>query len=118
MAKTDGKTFKEFWNEEWPAYINDGIEMEVYVEDEEISVNGVPIDNDFNNDEILDSDIIGIKDGIVYGVAPPEREPSVESYFKKWLKKKNTSKILIECDKKNEDSVKKELKNIKGIKIL
>jgi hypothetical protein len=113
-VKTNGAELKAFfddqeywgatgWYEETEFFINKSDEPEY-----EIDPN-----------EVAPSDMILMVGGIYYpsSTATTEEGVSLESFFRRWRKKQNTTTLVVECSKDHEDAVKTAIK-MAGGKIL
>lgn len=101
-TKTSGAEIKRFYcdPEFWP---EDG--DDTYHDDEEIIVDGKPMDTDQEIQNIPDSAVVTIAGGIVFSKKWDGDEPSFETYFKRWKKKQSTVSVIVECDVSKRDSV-------------
>ena len=86
-VKTTGAEFKRFYND--PAFWPKG----AWHEDDEILADGEEPDI---LDEIPGNAVVSITGGIVFGIEG--KEPSLESWFKKWKKTQTTVLFVVECD--------------------
>lgn len=96
MIKTNGYEFKRFYNDDsaWP--------KDAWHEDQTLIVNGdewtqgVP--------EIPDTAVVNLIGGVVYGL-PNGSVVSMETHFRNWRKRQNTSRIVVEYDTSKHDEV-------------
>ena len=108
-VKTTGAELKQFYldNAYWP----DG----AWHEDEDIEVNGSPLSEDSSIEEVPDDAVVKITGGAVIGLPGYENEgPTFEGYFKKWRKAQNTVTFVVECDKKDVDVLKTNIRTFGG----
>lgn len=98
-AKTTGAQFKRFYDDPnwWAA---DG---SVWHEDADILVDGTAVGADFDPSQVPDSAVISISGGAVFGV---EGEPSLEAFFKRWLRKQETVVLVVEVTTSTADAVR------------
>lgn len=101
-TKTSGAEIKRFYNdpEFWPE--DDG---DTYHDDEEIAVDGKPMDAGHGIEDIPDSAVVTIAGGMVFSKKWDGDEPSFETYFKRWKKKQATVSVIVECDVSKRDAV-------------
>jgi hypothetical protein len=101
-TKTTGAEIKRFYADPafWP---EDG--GDTYHDDEEVRVDGVPLDPDKGIAEIPDTAVVTIAGGIVFSPKWDGNEPSFETYFKRWRKAQSTVSIIVECDVSKRDAV-------------
>jgi len=101
-TKTTGAEIKRFYcdPEFWP---EDG--GDTYHDDEEVSVNGKPMDRDQGIESIPDAAVVTVSGGVVFSKKWDGDEPSFETYFKRWKKKQNTVSVIVECDLAKRDAV-------------
>lgn len=99
-AKTTGAEFKRFYTDPnfWPQDDDN-----TYHAEENVSVNGVVIEGDYEN--IPDDALVTIEGGIVFGPQWSDNEPSFETYFKRWRKQQSTIVIMVEVDRSKEESL-------------
>ena len=98
-VKTTGAEFKRFYND------NSWWTQDMWHEDEEMTVNGFPRDDDIDLLAIPDDAIITVSGGVVLGL-PNDEQPTLETHFRRWKKKQDRVSIVIECDKDDVDAVK------------
>jgi len=70
-------------------------------------VNDVEQPEGIDTDQLLDTDTVKIEGGVVFGEVVGPKEPSLESYFKRWKKEQTTTAFLVECDIAMVEAVKK-----------
>lgn len=94
-TKTTGAAFKRFYNDKkfWP---NDS--GDTYHDDAVLTVDGDIQEGGIDTDSLYDAAVVTIEGGFVYGPALAGKEPSLETYFKRWLKTQTTASFLVECD--------------------
>jgi len=97
-VKTTGAEWKRYYSdpEQWPAG--------AWHEDTYITIDG-EYDDDADLADVADSASIVITGGI-YLTPSGHKAISLESHFKRWLKKQGTVSIAVECDKADYESVK------------
>lgn len=102
-TKTTGAELQRFYGdpEFWPP--DDGA---TWHEDELITVNGVPLSYEDSIKDIAGDAVVTVSGGVVYSKEFDGKEPSFESYFRRWRKKQTTAVIIVECDVANADTVK------------
>lgn len=102
-TKTTGAEFKRFYNDKkfWPD--DDG---GTYHDDAVLKVDGEIQEDGIDTDTLADTAAVTIEGGFVCGPSLNGREPSLETYFKRWLKTQTTASFLVECDAKVIDAVK------------
>lgn len=107
--KCTGKQWKEFYlNEElWP----DG----VWHEDESVTINGQVVGDEFNLEAVADTDVVNVSGGIVLGINEG-KEPSLETYLKRWLKMQSTISIVFDIPKEKEKIVRDAVKAALALK--
>lgn len=101
-TKTTGAEFKRFYNDKkfWP---DDG---DTYHDDAVLTVDGKVQVDGVDADTLADAAVVTIEGGFVCGPALMGEEPSLEAYFKRWLKTQTTASFLVECDASMLDAVK------------
>jgi len=113
-TKTTGAEFKAFIQDE--AYWTG----DAYFEDELLLINGVPHHDDCDLDytSIEDAASITIEGGVVHDSPnwAGKDAPSLESFFKRWKKQRETQTLVIEFNKSRFGEVKEALKGL-GITI-
>lgn len=97
-VKTTGAELMRFYNDDtfWP--------KDAYHEDAIITVNGVEQPDGVG--EVKDTDEITIAGGYVMDLNDGKREPSLESFFKRWKKQQSIGTFLVECELENIEAVK------------
>lgn len=85
---------------QWNAFVRNPWPEDWWVDDEEITVNGVPTKDPA---DIKDTDVIQVTGGYVSGVANEEGEEAVlhsfERLIRKWLKEQTTASLSVTCQK-------------------
>lgn len=109
-TKTSGAEFKRFYADEtiWP----EG----TWHDDVIFTVNGED-PGDFDMATVADTDMVTMEGGVVQGGPYDGKEPSIETLFKRWLKKQNTVTLAIEFDASLRDQVLTALKSA-GAKVI
>lgn len=59
---------------------------------------------DFDKD-LKPTDIVSVSGGVVFGKVVGAKEPSVETYLKRWLKTQTTTTIVVDCPKEKLDAI-------------
>ena len=118
-AKCTGAEFKRFYTD--PAFwvepknaAGDPNEEYTYHDDAVFLLNGKETDEEFDPDNVADADIVSVEGGIVYGAVVGPKEPTLESYLRRWLKDQKTTSFLVECDKTKLEAVKAAIKAAGG----
>lgn len=106
-VKTTGAEFKRFYND--PEFWPDG----AWHEDECVSINGEDWSGSDSYNDVPDDATVRLEDGIVLGL-PNDEDPSLETYFKRWRKKRTTVSFVVECDKNQVETVKAVIKSAGG----
>lgn len=108
---TSGAEFKRFYADPqiWPD--------DAWHEDVVFTVNGGDPDDDFNMTMVADTDVITMRGGIVMGGPYNGKEPSIETLFRRWLKKQSTATVVIEFNASNREQVLAAIKAV-GAKVL
>lgn len=110
-TRTTGAEFKRFMTD--PAYWpNDA--GDTYYDEEELVVNGAPLDSETDIETLADDDVVTIEGGIVFSPLWVGKEPSFEAFFKQWRKKQTSVTLLIECDRAVLEAVKAAIKAAGG----
>lgn len=114
-VKTIGAEFKRFYADPkfWPEPPNSHSDN-VWHEDEIVSIDGEPCEEDIDYASIADTAAVTIEGGIVHGPAIGGEEPSFEAYFKRWRKLQTTSVMVVECDVAKLDAVKAAVRSAGG----
>lgn len=101
-TKTTGAEIKRFYRdpEFWP---EDG--GDTYHDDEVVTVDGTPMNEDQGIEGIPDAAVVTISGGIVFSKKWDGGEPSFETYFRRWKKKQSTVSFIVECDASKRDAV-------------
>lgn len=101
-TKTTGAEIKRFYNDPdyWPED-----EGNTYHDDESITVDGVPMDNEKGIAGIPDASVVTVSGGVVFGPKWNGDEPSFETYFKRWKKAQTSVSFVVECDIAKHDAV-------------
>lgn len=101
-VKTNGATIKRYLADTspqaWPA--------ETYYEDDLISVDGIDADMDFDLSAVDDSAVIEIKGGTVVMDGDPEKFVSMTAHFKRWLKRQDHVRLLVEVHRDYADAMR------------
>ena len=109
MIKTTGKEFKAYYTDKkaWP----DGAWHECDI----VTVNGV-VDDDFYFDvgKLPDNAKITIEGGIVLKDDQATDGPTMESHFRAWRKKQNTTFLSVEVQKDKADALRELIKQAGG----
>lgn len=118
MIKATGAQLRAFFNDPqaWR-----GQEGETYYEDALFTVDGLEIEDfDFDPGKIAETAVVTVSGGVMSGpeFEPLAQEVSLEKHFRRWIKAQNTVQLLIQCDRKNVDSLKEAIKNAGGRVIL
>ena len=107
-TKTTGTELKRFYAD--PEFWPDGI----WHEDEEISIDGEDPPEDFEIEKIPDDAVCLVANGVVMGPPLEGKEPSFETYFKRWRKKQTTTTLVVECEILKLDVIKAAIKSAGG----
>lgn len=107
MLKTNGATFKRFYNDDsvWPE--------DSWHEDEEILVDGDLLADGFSVKDIPNTALVVLSGGVVHGFSDGDGT-SLELHFKRWLKRQTTTRIMVECDLSKLDEIKLAIKAAGG----
>lgn len=100
VTKTTGAELKRFYAD--PEFWPDGI----WHEDEEITIDGEDPPEDFEIEKVSDNAVCKIANGVVMGPQLEGKEPSFETYFKRWKKKQTSTTLVVECDLMKLDEIK------------
>lgn len=109
MIKTTGA--------EWKAFNNDNAYWaEFYMEDEEIAVNGDPVDPyTFEADSLADTDKVTINGGWVADQANgSDKAYNLDTFFSRWRKQQTTEYLSVEVPKEKADAVREAIKAAGG----
>lgn len=89
MVKVTGGEWNRFYAEAeaWP----DG----AWHEDEEITIDGKALPDDFDLSAVPDAAILTLTGGVVY-LKELEEGPSLETLFKRWRKRQTTTVLVVE----------------------
>lgn len=111
-TKASGIEFKRFYNDPqyWPAV------GDTYHEDVVFIVNGQELSDERDPGSVADADVVSIDGGIVMHSPfyDAGKEPSMESYFKRWRREQNTIIVAVECDRKDLEAVQAAIKAAGG----
>ena len=107
MIKTNGATFKRFYDDDsvWPE--------DSWHEDEEILINGEECSEGWSARDIPNDAIILLSGGVVYGLTNGT-ETSLELHFKRWLKRQTTVVFMVECSRDKIEQVKEAARSAGG----
>lgn len=110
-AKTTGAEWNRFYQDEafWP----EGR----WPEEEDVTLNGQPVGEDFAFESIADTDVLVVSGGVVFDQDVVEEICSLEALFKRWKKKQSTIRIVMEVPKEKEQEFREAMKS-GGWKIL
>jgi len=97
-VKTTGVEFKKFFQDDTVWVEN------AYMQDEEMTIDDVDIDLDYDLYSTPDTAIVTILAGIF--VDEREETHPLEAVFRKWRKKQKTATFIVEADKDIADEVK------------
>ena len=99
MVKVVGKEWNRFYSdaEAWP----DG----AWHEDEEITLDGKPIGDDFDLSTVPDAAVLTVANGAVY-FRDTAAGPSLEAHFKRWRKQQATIYFVVEAPREVVDGVR------------
>lgn len=105
-VKMTGAEFKKFYsdNEFWPE--------DTWHEDAFMSVDGVEYPDGIDLDTLKDTSIVMLAGGFIR--TPDGNGPALDTYFKRWRKKQNSSLFTVECDNTLLDAVKAAIKQAGG----
>lgn len=105
-VKMTGAEFKEFYSDEefWPE--------DSWHEDAYMSVDGIEFPDGIDVDELSDTSVVELSGGFVVGLKG--EEPALDTYFRRWRKKQNTTTFVVKCDKSIVDAVKSAIKHAGG----
>jgi len=105
-VKMTGAEFKEFYADEsiWP--------QDTWHEDAFMYVDGTEHPDGIDVDKLSDTSVVEISGGFIVGL--DDEEPSLETYFKRWRKKKNTTMFVVQCDKSIVEAVRAAIKQAGG----
>jgi len=109
--KTNGAEFKRFYSD--PAYWPTD-EGNTYHDDVLFTVDGAPLPESQSPDEVADDAVLTIEGGAVFGPQFKGREPSFETYFKRWRKEQSTVSFVVECDRALTEAVKTAIRTAGG----
>lgn len=110
-----GAEFKRFYND--PKYWispEQSPDDHTWHDDGMLSVNDVEQPDGIDSEKLKDTDRVTIDGGVVFGQVVGSREPSLESYFKRWKKEQTTACFVVECDIGLVDVVKKAARDAGG----
>lgn len=105
-AKTTGADFKRFYLD--PDFWSGS----AYHDDANILVDGVDQDGGVDVSVLADNAVVEIDGGYVCGLE--NDNPTLEEYFKRWLKKQKIASMLVECDINRLDAVKDAIRSVGG----
>lgn len=110
-AKTTGAEWNAFYQdaEFWP----EGR----WHEEEEVTLNGHPVGEDFAFEAAMDTDVLVVSGGVVFDEDVVGDLCSLEALFKRWKKKQSTVRIVMEVPKEKEQEFRESMKS-GGWKIL
>lgn len=105
--KVNGAEFKRFYQDRsfWPNA------DEYYHEDAVIKVNGVEDEGGVDVSEILDTDVVTLEGGYVYG---PKNGPSLAAYFRTWKRKQTCVLFNVECDVSKAEEIMAVIRGLGG----
>lgn len=111
-TKASGIEFKRFYND--PQYWPSG--SDTYHDDVVFLVNGEELPDDKDPGQVADADVVSIEGGVVMHspLYAAGKEPSMESYFKRWRREQNTTTVVVECDRKDLEAVQTAIKAAGG----
>lgn len=111
-VKTTGAEFKAFYEDKdfWP---EDNANY-VWHEEAIILVDGVEDPEGIDTAALADSAEVRIEGGVVCCSKWDGNEPSLESYFRKWKKSRDTVLLVVECGKDKLEAVKAAVKAAGG----
>ncbi len=114
-VKTNGEEFKRFFSDPtfWFSSTSVSEDDHTWWEDGVITVNGVDVENP---EECQDTDEITIYGGIVFGKVVGSKEPTLESYFKRWKKAQTTCTLVVKVPVENRNGIIKLLTEL-GAKV-
>lgn len=98
-VKATGREWKDFYEDDnfWP--------KGAWHEGEEIWIDGKWLE-EFTPEELSDSSILTVKGGIVYLSEDANDGPSLETFFKRWRKNRNTTIFIVEVSKECTDAMR------------
>ena len=106
-VKTTGAEFKLFYDDDaWWAF-------GMLHEDEKITINGLPCDDNVDFLTIPDDAVVTVSGGVMLFM-PNDEDVTFEKYFKRWRKKQSKVSIVIECDKDAVEAIKAAVKAVGG----
>jgi hypothetical protein len=101
-VKTDGATIKRYLADQSP----EAWPEETYYEDDEIIVNGMSADMDFDLFTVDDLAAIEIKGGSVLMEGDPEKCVAMTTHFKRWLRRQEHVRLLVEVHRDYADAMR------------
>lgn len=109
-TKISGTEFKRFYSDTkfWPT--------DTYHEDVVWKLNGEDLPDDKDPDTALDTDIVSMEGGIILNTPlyPVGREPSIETYFRRWKREQTSTTFVVECDISKMDAIHAAIKAAGG----
>lgn len=107
-VKTSGVLFKEFLDDN--IIFHDG----VWIEKEELTVNGVVVE-DWYPEDIKASDVVTVKDGIILReYVRDDKGLNLASTLKRWLKAKDLTTIVVQVKKTDLELMESTIKSVGG----
>lgn len=112
-AKTTGAEFKAFYEDPayWPETVEEGDPP--YHDDTVIEVDGAALDDDADYLAIPDTAVVVIRYGYVVNPAQGHAE-TFEEYFRHWLARQTTVRLVVEVPKAQEAAVRDAIKAAGG----
>lgn len=109
MIKTTGAEWKAFMADEWPP----GLSLDI--DDEFVRVDGLRPRQDVALEEYVPDDaVILIEAGVILDDEQPDRGTSLDSFFKKWRKQRDTVVMVVYAPRDKADTVKTAIKQAGG----
>jgi hypothetical protein len=93
VVTLSGKEWKAFMVEPWPDTW--------YFEEEVLTVDGIRVGDSFNSDEVADSAVMTLSEGVIVRPAKEGDPLDLVKYFLAWRKKQSMATILVEIPKEN-----------------
>jgi|ERR1019366_3027779 hypothetical protein len=112
-VKLNGAQYKAFWTSDW------GFKEGYYIDDLAVSVNGVRMFDDVNEEDIKDTDKIVVEYGIIYYDGEDGKHLNTDAVpvIRKWLKDQKTATLIVEVRKEDLEGFKLFLEAFPSAKI-
>lgn len=91
----------KFSGKEWKAFMADPWPDEWYFEEENLTVDGTAVDDNFDSSEVADSAAMTLSEGVIVRSAKEGDPLDLVKYFEAWRKKQSMATIVVEIPKEN-----------------